>query len=121
MVTIDLWQMVIVIIAVFGSVAGLLKYVFYLLERHKEYMDSRFDEHKTKLSEHNGAIQTNTNMIHEIREELYSSYVKSERLDTDFTEIMKKFDQVFGFLTGLSRDVNQLIGKDAAKSKEGKK
>ena len=119
MITIDLWQMVIVIIAVFGSVAGLLKYVFYLLERHKEYMDSRFDEHKNKLIDHDNAIKTNNNLIHNIKEELYSNYVKSDQLEAQFTEFMKKFDQVFGFLTGLSRDVNQLIGKDNA-NKDGK-
>ena len=112
---IETGQIMAIVFTIFLSVAGLLKYVFYLLERHKDYMDSRFDEHDKKLESHASAIKVNHDMAHKIKEELYSGYIKSDRLEADFSEVMKKFDQVFGFLTSLSRDVNQLIGKDKAK------
>lgn len=111
---IDLWQIVTVILVVISSVAGLLKYVFYLLERHKDYMDTRFDEHKEHIIRHESQIKANHERVTELKEELYSDYVKSSRIDGEFSEMKKSFEQIFSFLTGLSRDVNQLIGKDVA-------
>lgn len=114
-VTIDIWQLVTVTMVIIVSLAGLLKYLFYLLDRHKEYIDSRFSEHKEKLEQHTCSIQSNHDLVHKVREELYGSYVRGENLEVDFAEMLKKFDQVFTYLTGLSRDVNRLIGKDEAK------
>lgn len=115
---ITLWQLVTVILVMMGSVAGLLKYVFYLLEQHKNYIDQRFKAQDSEIHQIKTDIKANATLaskvhedIHAIREELYSGYVKGDSLEKDFNKIMNKMDDMFEFLTKLSRDVHYLKGK----------
>ena len=115
---ITLWQLVTVILVMMGSVAGLLKYVFYLLEQHKNYIDQRFKAQDSEIHQIKNDIKSNATLaskvhedIHAIREELYSGYVKGDSLEKDFSKIMNKMDDMFEFLTKLSRDVHYLKGK----------
>ena len=125
---ITLWQLVTVILVMMGSVAGLLKYVFYLLEQHKNYIDQRFKAQDSEIHQIKNDIKSNATMaakvhedIHAIRQELYSGYVKGDSLEKDFSRIMNKMDEMFEFLTKLSRDVHYLKGRSEGMDNEHRK
>jgi len=104
--TISLWQLVTVIVVMMGSVAGLLRYVFYLLDQHKDHIALRFEEQASHVNSLKQQVKANNDLLHQTREE----YAKNARLDAEFTEVMDNFDKVFKYLGGLSRDLNRLIG-----------
>ncbi|MDT8383017.1 MAG: hypothetical protein RRB22_01225 [Gammaproteobacteria bacterium] len=115
------WNTVGVVVAIAGSVAGLLKYVFYLLDKHKESIDERFSEHHNKIEKNSTDIRTNEKKINDTRDEIHKDYVREDTYRNDLQNMTKvasdNFKAMFKKMDAVAKDLNQLIGAHNGKVK----
>lgn len=115
------WGTVGVVVAIAGSIAGLLKYVFYLLDKHKENIDERFNDHKDKIDKNSTDIRINEKKINDTRDEIHREYVREDTYRNDLQNMTKvandNFKAMFKKMDAVAKDLNQLIGAHNGKVK----
>lgn len=99
-------QVIATILAIIGSVAGLLKYVFVLLDKHEKGMAEKLANYAQKVKDQGDEIAANREALQRTREEMHSDFVKHKHLEP----IRQSIDHVHGRLGGMARDLNRLIG-----------
>lgn len=114
------WETLGALIVFILSVAGLLKYVFYLLDKHKEAIDGRFKEHKERLSEHKTLIDDNAKQIQETKVEMHRDFVKHEQHKESLDTLSEISREIFARLNSMHRDLHQVIGAFNGKVKDSK-
>jgi len=115
------WNTVAVIVAIAVSAAGLLKYVFYLLDKHKEHVAERFTDHHEKIQKNTEAIKGTEDSIQNTRDEMHRDYVHYEVYKDDKKNMHDlfgdNFKALFKKMDAVARDLNQLIGSHNGKVK----
>lgn len=108
------WNTVGVVIAIAGSIAGLLKYVFYLLDKHEKHTAGRFKDHINRIEKNTDDIRVNEKNLNETRDEIHRDYVHKDDYKDDLQNMAKtasdNFKALFKKMDGVAKDLNQLIG-----------
>lgn len=104
-------------LAIVAAVAGLLKYVFYLLDKHKEHIDGRFKDHSKKIENNASDIRRQEERLTLTREEMHSEFVKHGQLNQKMEEHGQILSAMFKRINEMAKDLNQLIGAHNGKVK----
>lgn len=104
------WGLMSQIVAVFAAVAGLLKYVFYLLDKHNERINERFDLHQKKIDDNAQQAKMTAERLAKTREEMNRDFVRHDHLDKTMREHGTILNNIFSRINAMARDLNQLIG-----------
>jgi len=98
------WKTVLLLLGIISYMAGMLKYVSYMLDKNQKHIDNRFND-----LEH--AQTQNAKVAGELRQEVYQDFVRRE----DFAGLAKTIREdtriMFKKIDGISKAVNQLVGK----------
>lgn len=98
------WQTVLALLSIISAMAGMLKYVSYMLDRNQAHVDNRFNDLEKSQA-------ANAIAAEELRQEVYRGFVRRE----DYAELAKTIREdsqiMFKKMDGLSKAVNQLVGK----------
>ena len=111
------WETILGVLAILSGVAGLLKYIFYLLDKHKENIDNRFTnvdgrfkEQKNRMDSHDKDIRKNESQLQETRDEMNKDFVRHDHLDKQMNLHGDMLSAIFKKMDGLAKDLNQVIG-----------
>ncbi|WP_126456718.1 hypothetical protein [Sulfuriflexus mobilis] len=115
------WETLVTILALLAAVAGLLKYVFYLLDKHKEHVSEkltdhakRLDTHELDIRAHGERLETTKAELHKrvtnTREEMHRDFARNEHLDRKLDEHGKVLGNIYTRMNDMAGDLNQVIG-----------
>ena len=106
------------IAGILAAVGGLMKYVFYSIDKHKEAVTERFEDHAEKLKENKEAIKANEHAVNDVRDEMHKEYVHKTELDSLSERFDRSFNAMFKKLDAVAKDVNRLVGRSQVKDDE---
>ncbi len=104
------WELIAALLAMLGGIGGLLKYVFYLLDKHKEHIDGRFKEQKNRLDSHDKDIRQNEVQLNKTRDEMNKDFVRHDHLDKQMNLHGDMLNAIFKKMDRMAKDLNQVIG-----------
>ncbi len=98
------WPTVLAFLGILGAMAGMLKYTGYMLDKNQKHIDQRFDDIETAQANNAKGVDT-------LRQEVYKEFVRREDHQGLAKAIRADSQVIFKKLDGVSKAVNQLIGK----------
>lgn len=126
------WVTVGAIIGIIGALVGIAKYIGYIVDKHRENVDTqmdsvskefervhgRFKDHGIKIQQNTDALKHESERITNTREELKSDYVRHDQLDKTMDNHRTILENVSSRINDMAEDLNQLIGQLRAKDKK---
>lgn len=98
------------IVAVVAIVGLVVSFFQWHVSQNYRRLDQRFDEWAEKVATVEKVVAKQEQVMERTRDELHRDYVTSKVLTDMRHEIRQDFDNVFKRLTGVSRDIERLIG-----------
>ncbi|MES9925973.1 MAG: hypothetical protein ABW152_17980 [Candidatus Thiodiazotropha endolucinida] len=83
--------------------------------RHKQH-EKRWEEHQEQFIRYEKRIAKNERDMTVTRDEMHRDYVREDQMKEFRTELRETFTNVFAKLSGISRDLNRVIGRLNSKS-----
>lgn len=83
--------------------------------RHKQH-EKRWEEHQEQFIRYEKRIAKNERDMTTTRDEMHRDYVREDQMKEFRTELRETFTNVFAKLSGISRDLNRVIGRLNSKS-----